>query len=152
MKTRTFALLALGAVALLAGCNTTEQRIRQKSEVFTSLPAADQERLRKGEVSIGDTPDMVFIAIGEPDRRIEKRSAENRKVIWIYKNYFERYEGTAFAGYRRMVGFDPRSGRRFVYLQPSYADVYRNESEERLRVVFEDGKVSAIEELTNPSS
>ncbi len=149
MKTRSLVLLALGAVALLAGCNTTEQRIRQKAEVFASLPAADQERLRKGEVAIGDSPDMVFIAIGNPTRRFDKRSAERQTMVWIYRDYYERYEGTAFAGYRRMVGFDPRTGRRFVYLQPAYADVYRNESEERLRIVFEDGRVSAIEELSD---
>ncbi|HLP07471.1 MAG TPA: hypothetical protein VK178_04840 [Opitutaceae bacterium] len=147
MQTRTLALLLCGALLALAGCNTTADRIRQKSEVFASLPAADQERLRKGMVAVGDTPDMVYIAIGEPTRRIEKTTAQGSRSEWIYRDYYESYEGSHMAGYRRVVGFDRRTGRRFVYLEPTYAEVYREHSEERLRVVFENGRVTAIEEL-----
>jgi hypothetical protein len=147
MKLRSLALLLLGAVLALTGCNTTSSRIKQKAEVFGSLPPADKERLRKGNVAIGDTPDMVYIAIGAPDRRIESISASARKLEWIYRHYYETYSGTAFAGYRRVVGFDPHTGRRFMYTEPCYADVYRGQTEENLRIIFEDGRVSAIEEL-----
>jgi hypothetical protein len=147
MKLRPLTFLLLGSLLALAGCNTTASRIQQKSEVFASLPPADQARLRKGDVAIGDTPDMVFIAIGAPDRRIERTSAGARRMEWIYRRYDESYEGEAFAGYRRRVAFDPRTGRRFIYSEPVYADVYRSEVEEHLRVTFENGRVSAIDEL-----
>ncbi len=147
MKSRSLAPLLLATVLALAGCNTTSSRIRQKSEVFASLPAVDQERLRQGHVAIGDSPDMVYIAIGAPDRRIERLSTDTLKMEWIYRRYFESYSGTAFAGYRRVVGFDRATGRRFVYTEPVYAQVYRGETEEYLRVLFEDNRVSAIEEL-----
>ena len=147
MKTRSLAPLFLASVLALAGCNTTSSRIRQKAEVFASLPAADQERLRQGNVAIGDSPDMVFIAIGAPDRRIERLSTGPLKMEWVYRRYFERYSGTAFAGYRRVVGFDRATGRRIVFTEPVYADVYRGETEEHLRILFEDNRVSAIEEL-----
>ncbi len=147
MKLRFLSFLLLGALLALAGCNTTASRIQQKSEVFASLPPADQERLRKGDVAIGDTPDMVFIAIGAPDRRIERTSAGAMRMEWIYRRYYERYEGPEFAGYRRRVAFDSRTGRRFVYSEPVYADLYRGEIEEYLRIGFDNGRVSAIDEL-----
>jgi hypothetical protein len=149
MQSRFFGILLCGALLALSGCNTTSDRIRQKAEVFASLPAADQERLRKGLVAVGDTTDMVYIAIGEPTRRIEKTTAQGSRSEWIYRDYYETYEGSHLAGYHRVVGFDRRTGRRFVYLEPSYAEVYRERSEERLRVVFENGRVAAIEELKN---
>ena len=147
MKLRFLVPLLLGAMIALTACNTTASRIKQKAEVFASLPPAEQERLRNGTVAIGDTPDMVFIAIGAPDRSIAKTSAGARSMEWIYRRYYENYEGTAFAGYRRRVAFDPRTGRRFIYSEPYYAEVYRSETEEHLRVTFENGLVATIEEL-----
>ena len=147
MQTRTLALLLCGALLALAGCNTISDRIRQKAEVFASLPAADQERLRKGQVAVGDTPDMVYIAIGEPTRRTQKTTAQGSRSVWIFRDYYETYEGSHIAGYRRVVGFDRRTGQRFVYLEPAYVDVYRERTEEKLRIIFENGRVAAIEEV-----
>lgn len=147
MKLRLFAPLFLVALLALAGCNTPASRSKQKPEVFASLPPAEQARLRKGIVAIGDTPDMVFIAIGAPNRRIERITTGVQKLEWIYRRYYETYNGTAFAGYRRRVGFDPITRRQFIYLEPCYEDVYRAETEEHLRISFENDHVSAIEEL-----
>jgi len=138
---------ALLAAALLTGCDSIDSRINRKSAVFTALPAADQARLRQGSIAVGDTPDMVYIAIGEPSRRIEKRTADGTQSVWIYRQYYETYEGVGFAGYRRRAFFDPRTGRHFVSAEPCYVDVYRDEAEDSLRVVFENGRVKVIEEL-----
>ena len=142
-------LSCLLAVALLAftGCSTISSRIDQKSEVFAALPVDDQARLRRGEVAVGDTSDMVYIALGEPTRRREITTSGATRAEWIYRVYDERYEGSHFAGYRRAVAIDPRTGRRFIYLEPQYADVYSEHTEDRLRIVFEDGRVTVIEEL-----
>lgn len=138
---------ALLAASLLAGCDSIDSRIDRKSAVFAALPAADQARLRQGNIAVGDTTDMVYIAIGEPSRRIEKRTEAGTQFIWIYREYYERYDGADFAGYRRRVFYDPRSGRHFVSIEPCYVDVYSEEAEEALRVVFENGRVKVIEEL-----
>ena len=147
MNLRHVAPFLLVAAMALTGCDTIDSRIHQKSAVFASLPAADQDRLRKGTVAIGDSPDMVFIAIGAPSRRIEKQSAQGNRTVWIYRRYYETYDGDAFAGYRRQVFIDRRTGRRFVSLEPCYAEVYHDEAQETLRIVFDNGQVSAIEEL-----
>jgi hypothetical protein len=138
---------ALLAAALLAGCDSIDSRIGRKSAVFASLPTADQARLRQGNIAVGDTTDMVYIAIGEPSRRIEKRTDAGTQFIWIYRQYTETYEGADFAGYRRRAYYDPRTGRHFVSLEPCYVDVYRDEAEDAIRVVFENGRVKVIEEL-----
>ena len=147
MHLRLAVPLLLAVAVALAGCDTIDQRIGRKSAVFGALPAAEQARLRQGTVAIGDTPDMVYIAIGEPSRRLEKRTAVSNRTIWIYRRYYEDYAGADFAGYRRRVFVDPRTGHRFIALEPCYVDVYREESEDALRIVFENGKVAVIEEL-----
>ena len=147
MTFRSLAPLALLAALLLTGCNTTASRIRQKEAVFAALPAAEQARLRRGEVAVGDTPDMVYIALGQPTRHLEQTTANASHAEWIYDAYVQHYDGTRMVGYRRVVGFDRHTGRRFVYLEPAYVDVYRAETENRFRIVFEQGRVASIEAL-----
>ncbi len=147
MHLRRLAPLFLVAALGLVSCNTVASRIHQKEAVFAALPAADQARLRKGEVAIGDTPDMVYIALGTPSRHVERTTANASSAEWIYDQYFQSYEGTQMVGYRRVVAVDPHTGRRFVYHEPAFADVYRERTEDRLRIVFENGRVASIEEL-----
>lgn len=142
-------LLPLGLIGLgivLAGCQTVESRIRENPEVFARLPAEVQAKIRQGIIDLGYDEDMVYLALGAPDQRREQRSARGDTVVWIYNTYFERYDGTRFAGYARRVYWDPEiKGWRYFY-QPVYADTYRSETEERIRVTFENGKVAVIEQ------
>ena len=147
MTLRRFLFPLLAGLLFLAGCNTTASRIRQKEAVFAALPAVEQARLRRGEVAVGDTPDMVYIALGTPTRHVEQTTAKASRAEWIYDEHVTRYEGPRMVGYHRVVGVDPHTGRRFVYMEPTYADVYSERTENRFRIVFENGRVAAIEEL-----
>ena len=55
----------LGALAL-AGCNGVSSRVQEKAAVYASLSPSMQKDLRDGIVHPGDTPDMVYIALGKP--------------------------------------------------------------------------------------
>ncbi len=67
MKTRLLALLCgATALALLAGCQTVDTRIKEKPEVFASLDKAVQDKIKQGIIEIGYTPDMVWLALGAP--------------------------------------------------------------------------------------
>lgn len=143
MKTRLLLLIALLG---LVGCSTFEKRADEKAAVFSKLDAPTQENLRKGLVEIGYTPDMVYIALGTPDSRNEAITATSRKEVWIYNSYYSEYRGTEHAGYRRYVDFNPVTKKYFVYYEPVRVDVYRDHVEERIRITFEDGKVSLIEQ------
>lgn len=146
MKARIFPLLlALGAL-LLAGCETVDTRISKNPQLFASLDAATQEKIKQGIIDIGYTEDMVYLALGAPDQKREARTAAGSQTTWVYSTYFERYDGTRFAGYHRRVYFDRYLNTYRVYYQPVYADVYRPEVEERIRVTFQNGKVTIIEQ------
>jgi len=150
MNRRIFpAMLALLALLLVAGCETIDTRIKQNPELFAKLDAATQEKIKQGIIDLGFTPDMVHLALGEPDQKRERRSTEGAEMVWVYSTYYERYDGTRFAGYRRRVYWDGVVNSYRVYYQPVFADTFRPETEERIRVVFRDGKVTVIEQAKN---
>ena len=141
-----FLLPLLCVVAALTGCSTVSRRIEEKSAYFNSLDAQTQERLKRSAVKVGDTQDMVYIAFGHPDRVREKATSSSQETIWVYNAYRDEYAGTHFAGYRRHVFYDPRNNVRRIYYDPVYVTAYSERTEEYLRVVFKDGRVSAIEQ------
>lgn len=146
MNFRRF-LAPLLLLSLLAGCSTVDKRIEEKSSLFAGLDAATQEKLRQGIVEIGYTPDMVYIALGKPDDKREKISAEGRELTWIYSSYKQEYAGTGVAGHRRVIVHDPIAKRSYVMWEPVVVDVYNNRIDDRIRISFRDGKVTVIEQV-----
>lgn len=129
----------------VAGCNSVNSRIDEKSAVFNSLDPQTQARLRQGLIDVGYTEDMVYIAMGKPDQRKEVTTANGHETTWIYKNYWEEYEGSHVVGYHRFVYYDPLLRAYRVYYEPRRADVYQPREEDRTRVQFKDGHVTSIE-------
>ena len=145
MKTR-IALLLFALSLGLAGCSTIASRIKEKSAVFAALDPQVQENIRKGRVEVGYTVDMVYMALGEPDQRRSRVTSHGDRMTWIYTSTYEEYAGTAHVGYRRQFVRDPRTGATAVFLEPVYTDVYQERTEEKIRIIFTGGKVSAIEQ------
>jgi len=148
MNPRVFLKILIAAAALLtfAGCQTVDSRIRENPQLFASLDAETQAKIKQGIIDLGYTEDMVYLALGAPDQKRESRSTAGAQTVWIYNTYFERYDGTRFIGYSRRVYFDPYLRAYRMYYAPVYADTYRPEIEERIRVVFENGRVTVIEQ------
>jgi hypothetical protein len=140
----TFTLAA--TLGFLAGCQTVNDRIKEKPEVFASVDAATQDKIKQGIIDLGYTEDMVYLALGKPDQKRESVTAAGKSTTWVYNTYYERYDGTHFAGYHRSLYFDPYLRSYRVYYQPVFADAYAQEKEERIRVVFTNGKVTALEQ------
>jgi hypothetical protein len=83
----SIALVAFPLLGLLCGCETTRaNRIREKAELFAAQPAAVQALIREGMVDYGFTPELVHLALGEPNRRQSGEAAEGRMETWTYKN------------------------------------------------------------------
>jgi len=140
-------LLILACVALImTGCSTVDSRIKEKSAAFETLDPQTQVRLKQSIIRVGDSPDMVYIALGQPDRTRAKTTATGQSLIWIYSTYTREYEGTEFVGYRRHAFFDRRADAWRIHYEPVRADLYSDRVEEYMRVTFEDGKVTAIEQ------
>ncbi len=147
MKIRSSLALAAGAALLLfAGCNSFNARARQMSAVYDQLPASEQERLQRGAINVGDTPEMVYIALGNPDERRDTLNADGTRTTWVYKTYWQQYEGTAWLGYRRVI-VPARNGRGYViFHEPVTQDVYRTHVDDVIRVSFANNLVNQVEQ------
>ena len=146
MKYRLLLFLLAGSMALFTGCQSIDNRIKEKPEVFAQVDKATQDKIKQGIIDLGYSEDMVYLALGAPDQKREAISAAGRTVTWIYNTYYQRYDGSQFAGYNRRVYFDPALRTYRVYYRPVYAEYYSDEKEERIRIVFKDGKASVIEQ------
>lgn len=138
-------IVAVGALAL-TGCNTFESRAREKSQVFQALPPDTRERLHRGRINVGDSQDMVYIALGYPDEVREVTTAQGVQTLWIYRTYWQEYEGTEWVGWRRSVVPLRRGGYAVVH-HPVTADVYATHADDTIRVTFARGVVAAVEQM-----
>ena len=149
MKTlpRLFLLTAVFSASVwLTACNSFESRTKEKSGVYNSLNPSTQKRLERGTIHVGDTEDMVYIALDRPDERREHTNADGTETLWIYKTYWQQYEGTAWAGWRRVI-VPARNGRGYVvFHEPVTQDVYSTHVDEVIRVAFRSGKVVSVEQ------
>ena len=145
---RTFVCAFLGLLALaLTACSTVQSRIEEKQHVYNTLDPQTQARIREGLVDVGYTTDMVYMAMGAPSERRERVTEGSHETTWIYSAYYQEYEGSRMVGYRRHVYFDRVHRAYRVYYEPVHADLYSEQEEERTRIVFLDGRVTAIEQV-----
>ena len=141
MNASRFALLPL--LLLLAGCASPEQRIQQNQDLFDSFPIATQARIRGGQIDLGFTPDMVRIALGDPQHKALRRVAAGETEIWLYFDSIRRYD-------RQRVDIDGLSlsgpgGRRSLG-GSAWINVEQTREFVRARVEFQNGVAVAIEE------
>jgi len=128
---------------LTAGCSTPQSRAKEHGDLFATLTPEVQMRLVEGQPEVGDTKDMVYIALGEPDTILSRRDQSGLVYdIWSYDGvYYTRdtrwRSSSMFRRYRR-DGYDFYSGPEYVDVQHEY---------ERLRIEFEAGKVKAIAQV-----
>ena len=146
MRRVSLLLIAVAGAFLLLGCNTFERRAREKSSVFGALDPATQARLQTRQIEVGDTQDMVYIALGAPDEKRELVKPEGRTTTWVYSAYWQEYQGTRLVGYRRNVIYDPVSKSYRVYHEPDFQPVYAPRMEDRVRITFQDGRVTVVEQ------
>jgi hypothetical protein len=78
------ASIALAALAL-AACNSIDSRIGKQQTLFDSYPPDVQRNIRNGHIEVGYTPEMVAMALGEPDRKVETRTEDGLAEVWTYQ-------------------------------------------------------------------
>ena len=103
----------LTAVLVLAaaGCSSADHRIQEKATVFAGLAPAVQAGIRRGEVGRGFTPDMAYMALGQPN--LVEASADGREVTWTYLNY-DTPEETAALQAKHAVSTDLTGAKGLV--------------------------------------
>jgi len=138
MKSR--ALLTFFFLALAGCASTPAERIAGNRAAFSAWPPDVQARVQAGEVALGFTPEQVQMALGEPDHSYTRTTERGTEEVWGYRDRKPRISiglGVVGGGGSTRVGGATvvNSGGRY------YDDV--------LRVVFEGGRVTAVEKVTH---
>jgi hypothetical protein len=133
--------LAAAAViaAALAACAGPRSRIKKHQADFDSYPPAVQQKIRAGQVDVGFTDQQVSLALGRPDRVYSRKTATSQQEVWAYGG----------GGYGPQIGFGlgmgSGAGPGFYSGGIAVASDPSIDRGERVRVVFENGTVVAVE-------
>ena len=93
-------LCVLGALAFFTGCQTVDDRIKEKPAAFANIDTATQDKIKQGIIDLGYTLKTWFISpLVKPDQKRESANAKRSSTVtWVYNTYYQRSEGTHFAG------------------------------------------------------
>ena len=121
------------------GCVTPDSRIKENQAFFDSLPVEAQGQIREGQVALGFTPEMVKLAVGEPNRRAIRTDAAGRTEVWSYTRYVASDGFPVYTGnyHRYYLGYR-------YYGSGFYSE--RTEAREFFRVEFVGGKVTVVQQ------
>jgi hypothetical protein len=128
-----FSLLAL---LLVVACSSPESRIQASAAAFNAWPADVQQKVKAGQVDVGFTEEMVVVALGGPDGKSTRTAAEGTSEVWTYLDHGPRFS----------IGVGMGSARGGTVYGGAVAvgdDGFR--AEEKMRVIFNGGRVTAIE-------
>lgn len=138
--------IVLALLVAVTGCNTFDRRARQKAEVFNALDTEARERLREGIIKIGDSMDMVYIALGNPDAVRRSVRVEADDEVWVYKRFYQVFSGYYYTYNERRYVYDAKAKTYRVYIVPTREPVWETRSEDYLRIGFRNGVVEFVEE------
>jgi len=103
--------------------------------------------LKHGAINVGDNADMVYIALGNPEEKRSVTTNDGTHDMWIYRTYWQQYEGSAWVGWHRWI-VPAANGRGYViYHEPVTQDLYSTRVDETIRVTFDrNGVVQTVEQ------
>jgi len=131
----------LGCLLLLgAGCSTLGSRISASQEAFNSWPTEVQDKVLAGQADVGFTPEQVHVALGEPQRKYTRKTEAGTAEVWAYAQ--------ARSGLSLGLGMGSWRGGRSYGGGVVYDTSAGRYDDERMRVVFQDGRVTSIEVRT----
>lgn len=136
-------LLKIVSLSVLAvftiGCATQspQTRISKNQDLFDTYPEAVQESIREGKVDPGFDADMVRMAIGDPSRVETRRTEDGEQTVYVYTR---SSPGLSFG-----IGGSRGGGGSSIGTGVGISTGGR--SQDVLRVVFEGGKVTTVEEI-----
>ncbi len=127
----------IAVLMLVTSCAMTPQaRIEKNRAAFDAFSADVQQKIRAGRVDLGFTPLMVTLALGEPDRVLNRSSAAGQEEVWVYRRSSSGFGfGFGIGGGGGHMGY---GGGVSMSTAPDY-------DEDAMRVVFRDGNVTAVE-------
>jgi len=169
MLSRTLILGLATGVLTLTGCSTVESRISDHPGIYNNLSSNSQALVREGRIRPGMATDAVWLAWGNPDRKIAGNMRGHETETWVYVRYESAYPygypygypgygypyGPYGFGYTGLVR--AHYGHRFIfygspfydpffyswYIPPSVPIPYKT-------VTFSNGRVVSFQYLMDP--
>ena len=138
-------LTSLAAALCLTGCSSIASRSNEKAAVYDSLSSGTQQRLDRGKINIGDTQEMVYVAMGKPDEKRDSPNADGYQSVWIYINKHPSVKRRERTGWSEVIVPAVRDQHEVVIHEEVTKDVYRTQAKDEIHVVFARGVVSGIE-------
>lgn len=127
------------AMMLGAGCASSPgSRIAKNRHVFESYPAEVRTAIEQGRVEIGFTSEQARLALGGPDRVVTRTAESGASEVWVYDEKRSRLGLGIGVG----MGSGPVGGGVGVGTGGSHNE------DERMRITFVAGRVSAVEQST----
>ena len=120
----------LSAMMILSSCATPSDRIAREPQKFASYSSAVQEKIRRGQVDVGFTEDMVLMALGKPDRRYARGELE----VWAWTSNERSAHIRDNGRFGSLGAFSPMAADDQAAI-------------ETIRAAFKDGKVFSIDRI-----
>ncbi len=143
MKTATCLVILMSL--MLVGCESISTRIKERSAVFENWAPATQQRIRTGELKVGDNTDMVYIVLGNPDSTEDiPREDGSTLSIWNYLKLKQQFMAEETVGYEDHSDCDIATGQRIHYKIPNRQKVYQNTKVGSMQVILRNGLVTSV--------
>ncbi len=139
---RFITLLAACTLVAVAGCNTAKP-----PTTATTLEPKIHEKVKRGVVEPGFTPEMVYLALGKPSEPADGLADSTRDGTWVYHDYHRNDRDFIRAGFRRRVVFDPVKRSDVVVTEPIDPRLFPNLRAHSLHITFRDGRVVEIKRV-----
>ena len=143
--------LALACVFLPCGCggpgaigssrDPVQRRAEQDPEGFAELSEEQKKQVRDGQVYPDFTARMVWFALGDPDSKRVRRTAEGVTDVWIYRYAVDRRGSGHF---RESFSVPTDEGPHTVSIS-SRVEFSVRDKVVGIRIEFVDGKVVSVE-------
>ena len=99
---------------LVTGCETDDggitARTQEKSAAYAKLQFWQKSFIAKGVIAEGFTPDMVYMAMGKPNKIDTKQLSQGSVELWTYSQYYPNVDavhGFEFASYNSDSAYQP---------------------------------------------
>lgn len=148
MQRFLLSLLALGALSV-TGCNTANSRVKEYPESAAQFDKATRDKIGRGVVEPGYTPEMVFLALGKPTEPAAGLATQTRDGIWVYENFNRNESDFVKAGFRRKVVFDPVKRSDTIVTEAIDTRAFPNLRPHSVRVTFREGRVVEVERVAD---
>lgn len=140
-------ILVAVVAAGLASCATPQRRIQDHPQIYAKATPHQQTLISQGRIALGFSSEFVRLALGKPDRVTQHTDETGTQTVWHYLDYQRNVTWVGGFGYGSLWSpfYNPFYG---PFFGPSVV-VRQTPGNDRLRVTFVNGKVTAINRVVH---